>query len=109
MHRDHEIFTSAIHSRHKVLLTFLDRIDRSHQMHVCAPIDFGLSYRSEDNNSYYYFFDYDSKSCKTRIELLTDEIVTIVRLDQQFDPAPFLRPDRREQPWSTPRDWGEWR
>lgn len=106
MHRDHQVFLDALQTRRKIRLTFFSKEDGTNLIRTCAPMDFGPSRRAKVPANRYHFWDYDSDKARHTLSLLHDQIVSIVVLAEEFDPAEFITWDVTTSPWFVPRDWG---
>jgi hypothetical protein len=69
-------------------------------------MDYGPSSFAKNKADRYHFWDYDSDSPGGRhtLSLLPEQVVSIVELDEPFDPAEFVT---WETNWHYPRDWGK--
>lgn len=108
MHTDHVVFIDGIDSQQKVVVTFASKEDDGAELvRTCAPIDFGPSPWMRNKADRYHFWDYDSDSPSGphRLILVSDQIISIVGTDEEFDPGGFID---REGPygWFYRRDWG---
>ena len=106
MHRDHAIFITALEERAKVRLTFFSKEDGHAIVRTCAPMDYGPSRRAHDKSDRYHLWDYDSDQARHTLSLLANQIGSIERLEEPFDPAEFVTWSLVEHPWFYPRDWG---
>jgi hypothetical protein len=107
MHKDHEVFVTALEELDRVKLTFVSKEDAGLALtRSCAPMDFGPSRRSKDKSDRYHFWDYDSDSQggSHTLGLLPGQIITIEKTEMPFDPAEFITWTPVE--WFYPRDWG---
>jgi len=98
-------FLAAIHSKHKVRLTFYSKEDQGFLVRTCAPMDYGPSRRTLDKSDRFHFWDYDSDQKNHTLTLLPNQIELIEVLDQVFNPAEFVTwvPN-----WFVKRDWGQY-
>lgn len=105
MHRNHDVFISALEDRRRVSLTFFSREDNSHLVRSCAPMDFGPSRRAKDQSDRYHLWDYDSDSESHTLGLLPGQVVSIEATSVTFEPAEFViwTPN-----WFHRRDWGSY-
>jgi hypothetical protein len=98
-------FIAAIHSKHKVRLTFYSKEDKGPITRTCAPMDYGPSRRAiADKSDRFHFWDYDSDTGNHTLSLLPDQINLIEVLGDTFDPADFVTWSPN---WFVVRDWGE--
>lgn len=106
MHRDHDVFIEAIHTREKVRLTFYSKEDEQPLCRKCAPMDFGPSRRAKQKNDRYHFWDYESDTGQHPLSLDPEEVIVIEPIEESFDPAEFITWDTKASPWFVSRDWG---
>ncbi|HEY2354303.1 MAG TPA: hypothetical protein VGH79_05315 [Gaiellaceae bacterium] len=104
MHRDHAIFIAALADQARVRLTFFSKEDGHELVRTCAPMDYGPSRRANDRSDRYHFWDYDSDQARHTLSLLANQIRSIERLAEDFDPTEFVTWSPIE--WFVPRDWG---
>lgn len=97
-------FVAAIHSKHKVLLTFYSKEDHDLLIRTCAPMDFGPSRRTTDKSDRFHFWDYDSDTKNHTLSLLPNQVKSIEALHQTFNPAEFVT---WTPSWFVTRDWGQ--
>jgi hypothetical protein len=98
-----EQFIAAIHSKNKLRLTFFSKEDGGDLIRTCAPMDYGPSRRTRNLDDRFHFWDYDSDTGRHTLSLLPPQVVSIILLDDLFEPAEFVtwRPE-----WIVARDWG---
>jgi len=108
MHADHEVFLRALADQKRVELRFISKEDQGQLSRECAPMDFGPSRRAKDGADRYHFWDFDSDTKSHVLSLLPDQIVSILALEQIFDPAEFVTWDVISSPWFVPRNWGRY-
>lgn len=103
MHADHDIFLSAIESLRKVSLTFFSKEDGYNLTSTCAALDYAPRQRFPNEEYRYHFWDYESDEAPHPLSLPAEQIVSITRLEERFDPAEFMdwAPN-----WRHARDWG---
>lgn len=104
MHRNHDVFISALEGRLRVKLTFFSREDNTQLVRSCAPMDFGPSRRARDRSDRYHLWDYDSDSGSHVLGLLPFQIASIEATSLTFEPAEFVTWSAID--WFHPRDWG---
>lgn len=104
-----EDFIQAIHDKHKVRLTFFSKEDNHNLTRLCAPMDYGPSWRATDKTPRYNLWDYESDKARHTLSLLPNQIVTMEITSETFDPSEFITWDVTQSPWFTPRDRNEWR
>ncbi len=102
-----DTFISAIHNKKIVRITFYSKEDNSNIVRRCAPMDFGPSRRAKDKSDRYHYWDYDSDKERHPLSLLPNQIVDLVVLDLDFNPAEFITWDTDKYPWFIKRDWQE--
>jgi hypothetical protein len=106
MHSDHQVFIDSLERSEKVILTFASKEDGgTHQARTCAPMDFGPRARAHDKSDCYHLHDYESEDGPHTLSLLPEQVISIVAIDESFDPAAFITWDTN---WHHPRDWGEY-
>jgi hypothetical protein len=103
----HNEFIEAIHSQHKLRLTFYSKEDNQQLVRTCAPMDYGPSRRTHDRNDRYHFWDYDSDTRSHTLSLLPEQIIKIERLSVTFEPVEFITWNTKNSPWFIQRDWGK--
>lgn len=103
--KNHSMFIEALESRRKVELVFFSQDDDAELVRTCAPMDFGPTRISKDGKDRYHLWDYDSDEVSHPLILLPNQIVSVVALDEQFEPSEFVTWDTD---WHHPRDWGEY-
>ncbi|MCF7817766.1 MAG: hypothetical protein K9M54_07775 [Kiritimatiellales bacterium] len=102
-HRDHEVFTNAIHSLNKVQVRFFSQKDGADVTRTCAPMDFGPKAKENPPKDRYHCWDFSSPSRPHTESLEAEHIHSITLLDEKFKPEEFMQ----WQPnWHVPRDWG---
>ena len=106
MHKDHQEFIDAINNKQKVLLKFDSKEDGHALERKCAPMDYGPSRRAHDKKDRYHLWDYESDTEQHVLSLLENQIISIEKLDEEFDPGEFITWDLNKSPWFYPRDWG---
>ena len=105
MHSSHDIFIAAIHSKNKLLLSFYSKEDGEIIVRTCAPMDFAPSSRAKNKDDRYHFWDYDSDKERHTLSLLPDQVISIEKLDDGFEPAEFVTWATK---WVILRDWGQY-
>lgn len=100
------LFESAIHSKHKIRLTFFSKEDNANIKRVCAPMDFGPSRRAANQDDRFHFWDYESDKKNHVLSLLPNQVVAMEILPDTFDPAEFVTWDVKKAPWFVLRNWG---
>lgn len=106
MHRDHDIFVAAIHSRTRVQLAFVRKDGAQKLTRLCAPMDYGPVRTAKNHADRYHLWDYEGDEGPHPLSLLPDQIVEVVATEDTFDPADFVTWSVTERPWFAPRDWG---
>lgn len=100
-------FVNAIHSMNMVRLTFYSKEDGHNLTRKCAPMDYGTIKGAKDGFSRFHFQDYESDTRKKHpLLLLEKHIVSMVVLDERFDPADFVDLRKWTPNWHITRDWG---
>jgi hypothetical protein len=107
MHRDHEIFVTAINRQRKVRVIFYNGPDnRCFEAKALIPLDYYPGRRQTDNRSCYVFWDPEGEN---NISYLTLEPANIhkIRLDKDsFEPQDFEKWGRQKfRNWFIKRDW----
>jgi hypothetical protein len=82
---------------------FLSKEDGQNLQRTCAPMDHAAGARIKDGIPRYWFWDYDSDEKTHTLGLQHERIVSIVKLEQLFEPAEFVTWTPK---WVVPRDWG---
>jgi hypothetical protein len=108
MTKDKEKFIEAIHAKKKIRLTFFSKEDNSQIVRKCAPMDFGPSRRAHDKSDRFHLWDYESDKTNHTLSLLPDQVVSMVVLDEVFEPSGFITWNTKTSPWFVPRNWGEY-
>ena len=101
-----EDFLNAIQFKKKIVLNFHSKEDSGILSRTCAPMDYGPSRRSKDQQDRFHSWDYTSDKGSHTLTLLPNQIVSIEILDAQFDPKEFVTWDLHKSPWFIKRDWG---
>lgn len=101
MHR--QKFFDAIKLKKKVRITFFSKEDNSNLSRVCAPMDFGPSRRTKEQDDRYHSWDYESDKEKHTLSLPIAQVVMIELLEESFDPAEFVTWPPN---WILARNWG---
>jgi hypothetical protein len=102
-HSQHDVFIQAIHSKNKLQIVYYSAKDDMDVARDGAPMDFGPHARFHDQDDRYHFWDFTSPSGPHTTPLEAEQIRSIERLDETFDPAEFVT---WEPQWHIPRDWG---
>lgn len=106
MHGEHDVFIDGITNCEKILLTFVSKEDGgTHQVRMCAPMDFGPRARAHDKRDCYHLHDYDSEDGPHTLSLPPEQVISMVATGERFDPAGFIT---WEPNWHHPRDWGQY-
>ena len=100
---NHSQFIDAIHAKKKVWVRFYSKADSDVLDRVCAPMDYGPGGEIMDGLNRYWIWDYTSESGAHALSLVSQEIVDLRVLGEEFDPALL---GNAPTPWSIPRDWG---
>lgn len=103
-----QAFVAAIHSRHKVRLTFYSKEDGAQIVRTCAPMDYGPSRRASNKTDRFHLWDYDSDTKSHVLSLLPDQITSMEVLSATFDPAEFVTWNIANYPWFVARNWGQY-
>jgi hypothetical protein len=102
-----DTFIEAIHSKHKLSLTFYSKEDGQNLIRTCAPMDFGPSRRAKDKSNRYHFWDYDSDTQRHTLSLLPEQVISIEILTETFNPNEFITWSTSNSPWFVKRSWDE--
>lgn len=70
---------------------------------LCAPMDFGLSRRTNDLMNRYHFWDYEGNTKSHLLSLLPENISKMELAEENFDPTDFVK---WKPHWFIPRNWG---
>ena len=100
---NHEEFLKAIHETRKIKVVFFSDEDNSYIERTCAPMDYGVGIRINDNISRYWVWDYDSDTRNHPLGLKEEKIRSLHLLSETFDPAEFVT---WEPNWHVSRQWG---
>jgi hypothetical protein len=100
-----DTFIEAIHTKHKLRLTFYSKEDGQNLVRTCAPMDYAPSRRAKDQSDRYHFWDYDSDTKRHTLSLLPEQVQNIEVLPEVFDPVEFVTWSTTESPWFIQRDW----
>lgn len=68
-------------------------------------MDFGPTRIAKDGFDRYHLWDYDSDEVTHPLMLMPDQVVSIIPLDESFDPGEFITWSTN---WHHPRDWGDY-
>jgi hypothetical protein len=102
---NHNEFISAINSKNKVKVIFFSKEDNQNIERTCAPMDYGPSRRSHDQQNKYHFWDYDSDQTSHTLPLVADNISSVAILDEKFDPKSDFKFSIDSTQWFIPRNW----
>jgi hypothetical protein len=107
MHAAHQVFLDAIADKRRLSVTFKSRKDGREVVRVCAPLDYGPLRGGLDANPRYQLWDLEGRRKPLNIVLAADEIISITRLDETFDPAAIVTWAFKPGAWHVARDWAE--
>jgi len=96
-------FINAIHSKSKIQLTFFSKEDQGVLIRLCAPMDYGPSRRTKNQDDRFHFWDYESDKKNHVLSLLPNQVVSMTVLEENFEPEEFIS---WETNWFVKRDWG---
>jgi len=97
-------FILAIRNRTKINLTFFSKEDGKNITRLCAPMDYGPSRRTKNQDDRYHLWDYESDKSNHTLSLLPDQIVNMEFTKINFEPSEFIS---WETNWFISRDWGK--
>lgn len=102
-------FIAAIRAKRKLSVTFHSKEDGASITRVCAPMDYGPSRRFKDGIDRFHVWDYfpDGGKKPHPIPIEPSQVISLVVLDENFDPAEFVSWSTTQSPWHIPRDWGQ--
>jgi len=101
-----EEFIQAIHDKKKIKLTFFSKEDGTLLVRKCAPMDYGSSRRTKEQNDRFHLWDYESDTQQHTLSLNPEQISKLEVLDEIFNPSEFITWDTAKSPWFVKRDWG---
>jgi hypothetical protein len=108
IHADHDVFIAAIHSKNLIQLVFYSQQDGDDVTRICVPFDYAPRRPSTDKTPHYQVLDY-SPSGPHNLAKLASEIRSIRVLEDTFElNKKLIHWDVSENPWTVPRDWGEY-
>jgi hypothetical protein len=103
-----ENFIQAIHDKKKLRITFHSKEDGDLLTRVCAPMDYGPSRRTKEQNDRYHLWDYESDTKNHVLSINPEQVTKVEVLDGIFDPAEFITWDTGKSNWFVTRDWGQY-
>lgn len=98
-------FIKAIHDMKKIRVTFFSQKDETLVARICAPMDFGPSSRSSDQEDRFHVWDYEGSGKPHTASLKPDQVEKIEMLEEEFDPVEFVKWNPN---WIVSRDWGQY-
>lgn len=98
----HNLFLQAINDKLLLSLCF-DSFEKGTITRKCVAFDFGPSNRYKDGKDRYHLYDLDSPNGKHNLAILPHQIVSIILLDENFDPTDYITWATK---WHYKRDWG---
>ncbi|PSU47684.1 hypothetical protein C9J12_14135 [Photobacterium frigidiphilum] len=96
-------FISSIHDKKKIKLTFFSKEDGRKITRLCAPMDFGPSRRTKNQDDRFHLWDYESDQKNHVLSLLPNQVETMEFLNTDFCPSDFVT---WKANWIVKRDWG---
>lgn len=96
-------FIDSIHAKTKIKLKFFSKEDGRLLTRLCAPMDFGPSRRTRNQDDRYHLWDYESDERNHVLSILPGQVDSIEFLDDDFCPSEFIT---WKTNWIVPRDWG---
>ncbi|MDH5928002.1 hypothetical protein L8S13_16930 [Vibrio lentus] len=97
-------FIKSIHEKNKIRLTFFSKEDSRQITRLCAPMDFGPSRRTKNQDNRFHLWDYESDQRNHVLSLLPNQVVAMEFLDAQFCPTEFVT---WKTNWIVVRNWGK--
>jgi hypothetical protein len=97
-------FINAIRNRTKINLTFFSKEDGKNITRLCAPMDYGPSRRTKNQDDRYHLWDYESDKSNHTLSLLPEQIINMDFTTINFEPSEFIS---WEPNWFVSRDWGK--
>jgi len=96
-------FIEAIREKKLVEVTFYSKKDNANRIRRCVPFDYAASKRDKILVKKFQLYDLDSPNGRHNLPLEESQIISLVKLDESFEPADYIRWDTD---WSIERDWG---
>lgn len=103
MHKQHDEFIDAIHSKKKLRIKFYSEEDGCYIERVCAPMDHAAGTRIRDGIPRYWVWDFESDKANHTLPLRAERIEVMYDTGEHFDPASFVT---WRSAWVIERDWG---
>jgi hypothetical protein len=101
-------FIRAIRERRKIQITFDSKTDGPQTTRNCAPLDFGPSRTSHEQNDRYHLWNYEGDTKPHVMALNPYRVTRIVLLQERFEPSEFVTWSTITSPWFVTRDWGKY-
>jgi hypothetical protein len=99
----HNNFILSIHQRNHLEVCFNSK-EKGVITRICVPFDFGPSGRYKDGLNRYHFYDLNSPDGKHNLSILSEQLVSLKILDENFDPKTYVTWSIIK--WHVKRDWG---
>jgi hypothetical protein len=84
---NHPQFLQALNEKRKVRVQFYSKPDSGVLDRICAPLDYGMRGEAKDGLNRYWLWDYAGGTGGCPLGLLSQQIVDLKVLGEEFDPA----------------------
>jgi len=92
MHRQHDIFVSALRDKRKLFLSFLSSKNNLYSTKLCIPVSYSPP-DSKDDSEYYRIWDSESEVGERLIDLPASGILYMELSSENFTPDEYILPD----------------